>query len=110
MAHLKRIIITPGEPAGIGPDIILKVAQEKGSAELIVVCDPELLIARANQLNLPITLQTIDFKKPATLNEPGTLKICPIKLNVTTQPGELNAKECILCVALFRGRNRLLFK
>ena len=59
---LKRMLITPGEPAGVGPDITIQVAQQGWDAELIVIADPELLKARAKQLNLPLTLISFDEK------------------------------------------------
>ncbi len=44
-----RLLLTPGEPAGIGPDVTLQVAQQKINAELVVVADPDLLQTRAQQ-------------------------------------------------------------
>ena len=35
-----RIAVTAGEPAGIGPDILLAVAQQGWAAELVAVADP----------------------------------------------------------------------
>ena len=49
-----RILITPGEPAGIGPDLLLSLAQQNWPAELVAVCDPALLRSRASVLGLPI--------------------------------------------------------
>ena len=46
-----RIAITPGEPAGIGPDLCVAIAQHPPpEAELVVVADGELLRQRAEQL------------------------------------------------------------
>ena len=87
---IPRIIITPGEPAGIGPDIVLQIAQETWPAELIVVCDPDLLSERANQLHLPMHLADIDFSHPAQIHKPGTLKIIPLKLKTPCMAGHLN--------------------
>ena len=53
-----RIAITPGEPAGIGPDLCIALAQQRHDAELVVVADPALLQARARQLGLPLNLET----------------------------------------------------
>ena len=47
-----RIAITSGEPAGIGPDIILSALQDNFAAQLVVVGDPELFRQRAQQLGL----------------------------------------------------------
>ena len=49
-----RLALTPGEPAGIGPDLVVQLVQEPFPAELVVVSDPDLLEARARQLGLPL--------------------------------------------------------
>lgn len=49
-----KIAITLGEPAGIGPDIVLKAAQQHSTAAWTVIADENLLHQRAQQLNLPI--------------------------------------------------------
>ena len=54
---LPRIAITTGEPAGIGPDIVLMAAQCAWPAELVVIADPNMLQQRAQALKLPIELQ-----------------------------------------------------
>lgn len=54
-----RIAITPGEPAGIGPDITLAIAQQQWSAQLVVFADKAMMLHRAEELNLNIKL--IDF-------------------------------------------------
>ncbi|KKO43787.1 4-hydroxythreonine-4-phosphate dehydrogenase, partial [Arsukibacterium sp. MJ3] len=51
-----RIAVTPGEPAGIGPDLIITLAQQPWPAELVVCADAELLADRAKQLGLPLQL------------------------------------------------------
>ena len=60
---IKRIAITPGEPASIGPDIVIKLAQQEWPAELVVCADPQLLIDRAKLLNLPLELRLYDAFK-----------------------------------------------
>ena len=85
-----RIVVTTGEPAGIGPDILLRAAQQAWDAELVVVADPALLRERAKTLQLPIDLQPWDPGKPAQVNRAGTLKIHPIPLTVPTVAGTLN--------------------
>ncbi len=103
MPAIPRIIITPGEPAGIGPDIVLQIAQKQWPAELSVVCDPVLLLERSQQLQLPIQLLDFDLQQSAALHQPGVLKIIPIKLNASCQAGQLdpvNANYVIQCLEL----------
>lgn len=85
-----RIVITPGDPAGIGPDVVIQAAQQDWPAELVVIADPELLTQRAKQINLPLSLTTVDLKKPAEPQLAGTLKVLPVMLNMEAQPGKLN--------------------
>ena len=49
------IIITPGEPAGIGPDIVIKLVQHKLSMPLVIIADRTLLMERAKALGLEVT-------------------------------------------------------
>ncbi|MDA8622229.1 4-hydroxythreonine-4-phosphate dehydrogenase PdxA, partial [Psychrosphaera sp.] len=50
MTNIPRIAITPGEPAGIGPDLVLKIAQQDWPAMLIVLADKNMLQARSSLL------------------------------------------------------------
>lgn len=100
---MPRIIITPGEPAGIGPDIVLAAAQKAWPAECIVICDPEVLTSRAEVLKIPIQLELADLNKPAEDHKPGVLKIIPVKLKSPCKPGELNpdnATYVITCLTM----------
>ncbi|MCD6039011.1 MAG: pdxA [Gammaproteobacteria bacterium] len=92
---IPRIILTAGEPAGIGPDIIVNIAQLVWAAELIVISDPDLFLTRAKQLRLPLELIVSDFNLPAQLHQPGTLKIIPLKLNVPCEAGKLNPDNAL---------------
>ena len=87
---LPRIAITPGEPAGIGPDIVLMAAQRAWQAELVVIADPNMLQQRALALQLPIELQTHTPDLPPQPQQPGTLRIHPVALAVPAIAGTLN--------------------
>jgi len=68
-SFLPRLILTPGDPAGIGPDLVIKVAQNKIAAHLIVVCDPDLIQQRARQISTKIEL--IEYKPDNEPNKTG---------------------------------------
>lgn len=53
---IPRIGITSGEPAGIGPDLCLMLAQQNIDAEITIIGDITLLAERAEQLNLDVRL------------------------------------------------------
>lgn len=90
---VSRIAITPGEPAGIGPDLIVTLAQRDWPVELVVCADPALLLSRASLLNLPLTLRDYQQSEPAQPQLAGTLTIAPLPLSATVVPGELNVNN-----------------
>ena len=87
---LPRIAITPGEPAGIGPDIVIDVARQAWDAELIAVCDPVLLEERAAQLGTSIELEIFDPDIAPARHAPGRLKVSPVSHASQTQTGKLD--------------------
>lgn len=89
---LPRLAITPGEPAGIGPDIVLTLAQQTIPAKLVAFADPEILLQRASQLGLTIELHTYSSDKPNQLNphQPGHLYVQPIAVSQPVISGKLN--------------------
>jgi len=71
-----QIAVTPGEPAGIGPDLLLRLIQAPHACELIAYADPGLLETRAKLLNLPLRLKEAN----GSPLKPGELAIKPIPL------------------------------
>lgn len=89
----QRIAITPGEPAGIGPDVTVALAQQEWPVELVVCADPQLLLDRAKMLGLPLELQTYDPNQPAKAQAKGTLTIAPFEVREPVECGILNANN-----------------
>jgi len=85
-----RILISAGEPAGIGPDIILQAIQQSFDADIITVGDPSLFANRAQQLNLDVQIKPCTLKDKSGSHEPGVLKVLPIDLNTNCESGQLN--------------------
>ncbi|WP_370553062.1 4-hydroxythreonine-4-phosphate dehydrogenase PdxA [Edwardsiella tarda] len=90
MTPIRRIVITPGEPAGIGADLIVLLAQHAWPVELVVCADPVLLLARARLLGAPLTLRDYDPHLPAQAQQPGSLTVLPVPLEGDVVPGMLN--------------------
>lgn len=87
-----RIAVTPGEPAGIGPDLIIQLAQEKWDAQLVVFADQSVLEARAEMLALPLEL--IPFSNDnLALQQPGQLFIKHIDTASPVVAGELDSEN-----------------
>lgn len=88
-----RVAITPGEPAGIGPDLVIAIAQHSWPVELVVVASKDLMIARAKQLNLPITFIDYNANEDARPQEKNTLTIIDIPLSQQTIAGTLDVNN-----------------
>ena len=86
---LPRIALTSGEPAGIGPDVCVKLAQTAHPVDLIVLGDPELLAARAKLLKLPLVPDT-DWEKRGATQDPGHLRVLPLKLRKSCEAGRVD--------------------
>ena len=85
-----RLLITPGEPAGIGPDLTLQLAQRAWPAQLIAVADPQLLRERARQLKLKITIDEIQLDAPRRRHRRGHLPVLPVATRAPVRAGTLN--------------------
>lgn len=93
VSPIPRIIVTPGEPAGIGPDLCALIARNRFDCELVAVADPDLLTRRARKLGLELELRAFNPESPAGRCEPGQLKVLPVKLGCHEQAGQLNTKN-----------------
>jgi len=89
MANNYRVVITPGEPAGIGPDLTVQLAQLDWPVELVVCADGSLLRQRANQLGLPLTLRDYQPGVAAKPQQAGTLTLLQVDTAQPVTPGEL---------------------
>ena len=81
-----RLAITPGEPAGIGPELVVQLAQRPRAASWVAVADPALLRARAAHLGLDLELLPDEASGPGT-DAPGTLRVRPVALARPSEPG-----------------------
>ncbi len=96
-ANTPVIAITPGEPAGIGPDIAIKTAQQTYPCRRIYFADPQLLAARARTLNIDVSIQLLE--SPCQLSgqlppdDGSTMLVWPVKLAQPAKAGELNSNN-----------------
>lgn len=90
---VRRLLITPGEPAGIGPDLLIQLAQRSCADELLAVCDPTLLAARACQLHLPLKLIEADPAAAPQRHRRGTLRVWPVAMAARAIAGRLDPRN-----------------
>lgn len=82
--HHPLIAITPGEPAGIGPDVVLKAAMSPMDSAVVAIADPHLMAERSALLGLKVKITP----KIGRHHRPGILPCLPISLNQSVTPGE----------------------
>lgn len=84
------LLITTGEPAGIGPELTLMLAaQGKLPASTLAVGDPHMLRQRAAQLALNVeVVETAPGQ--GVVSSAGRLAVCPVALGAPVTPGVLN--------------------
>ncbi|MBI2381340.1 MAG: 4-hydroxythreonine-4-phosphate dehydrogenase PdxA [Gammaproteobacteria bacterium] len=99
---IARIVLTPGEPAGIGPELVARLAQESSASERVVVGDAALLNERAALLGLSLRAYTFDPAAAPRAQEAGELAVLDIPLHAPSRPGVLdpaNAPQVLATLA-----------
>lgn len=99
MARTLRIAITAGEPAGIGPELLVRVATRRWRHRLIAIADPEALLAVAASLHLELTLVADDGASRQSLPA-GHLAISPVPLTRRPVPGRLDRRNAAATLAM----------
>ncbi len=89
MISTPHLVVTTGEPAGIGPDLALMLAAKEYPAQITVIGNKDLLQQRANQLQLDLV---IDSYVPHGFqpHRPGHLNVLSMGLEQYVSAGELN--------------------
>lgn len=92
------LALTPGEPAGIGPDLALDVAV---GAPVMCYADPGLLAARAALLGRPVEIAEADDPAGCGPARPGVVRVVRVPAAVPCTPGRLdpaNARYVLACL------------
>jgi 4-hydroxythreonine-4-phosphate dehydrogenase len=86
-----RLVITAGEPSGVGPDLVVRLAAARRRDRWVVVADPDLLRDRAQRLGLSLEiLPTGPGADEEGPDRPGTLRVVPVPLARPARPGHLD--------------------
>jgi 4-hydroxythreonine-4-phosphate dehydrogenase len=95
------LVITSGEPAGIGPDLCVQLAVAPPEIPFVVIADKDLLKQRAKLLG--IALEVRDFSAgQVSVNQPNTLSVVHVPLVAECHPGVLNAANSQYVLATLR--------
>ena len=90
---IKRILITSGEPAGIGPDLMLEITKRDWPLQLVVCADKNMLNARFSAAKNKPTLLEFNPQLTATKSMRGTLTVAHIPLATNAIAGTLNKQN-----------------
>ena len=96
---MKKIIYSPGEPAGIGPDLIIKLATSKSweafKIPIVTIGDPDLFLNRAKLLKKRVSIIEINNVQKAKKNKSGSIQLIKVSKCKSTSAGKIlksNAK------------------
>ncbi len=96
---IPRIAITPGEPSGIGPDIVIALADRAWPAELVIIADPDLIADRARRLGEAVDILPYDAQAPVAQSRPGQLIVADERLRTPCIVGRLNPGNAATVIA-----------
>jgi len=90
ISHRAPLVLTPGEPAGIGPDLCVQLAAAPPDIPLVVIADKYLLQQRAAQLYIPLQVRDYPGSREQVI-QPNTLMVIHVPLVAACHAGVLNA-------------------
>lgn len=97
-----RLALVPGEPAGVGPELCVRIAQGDRAARLLTLADPDTLLRAAHALRLPLRIRDPDAE-----TGPGELAVLPVPQAVPTAFGQADPANARAVIdALLLGARR----
>jgi len=98
--YIPRILITSGEPAGVGPDACVSLAQRDWEADLVVAADADLLAATAESLGLPLTLERYDATQALKPHRSGVIQVLHIPTRCQVVPGHPDVRNAAYVIEM----------
>jgi 4-hydroxythreonine-4-phosphate dehydrogenase len=99
-----RLALVPGEPAGIGPELCVRIVQRSQAARIVAIADPETLLRAAHALGLPLRV-----REPDADAAPGEIAVLPVLQAAPTVFGQADPANARAVIdALLLGARRCL--
>jgi 4-hydroxythreonine-4-phosphate dehydrogenase len=89
---LPRLAITSGEPAGVGPELVVRLAASPVAADLVAISDADLLLRAARRCGVSLKLEA-DDGQPRNLRAAGSLRLLEVPLRAVEVPGQLDPRN-----------------
>lgn len=99
------LALTPGEPAGVGPECTIRLAHEHPELRLLAVADPQLLAIAAKALDLDVSIKSW---QPGDEVRAGQLSCYPITLSRPVKPGHPEPANAAYVVDTIKSAVRLV--
>jgi len=90
--RLPRLAITSGDPAGVGPELVARLAASPLAADLVAISDTGLLQRAARRCGIALKLE-IDDGRPRNLRAAGSLRVLEVPLRAEEVPGQLDPRN-----------------
>ncbi|MCF7364289.1 4-hydroxythreonine-4-phosphate dehydrogenase PdxA [Vibrio diazotrophicus] len=90
---IKRIVVTAGEPAGIGPDLVLALSKEDWTHQIVVCADKNMLAERATALGINVELLDYNAELTPQPQKAGTLVVDHFATTAPVVAGQLDEQN-----------------
>lgn len=98
--RVPRIVVTSGEPAGIGPDACVALSHRDWPADLVIAGDAKLLEETAAALGEAPGVCLYDASAPPVMSRAGALKLLDVPAPHAVVPGRLDVRNAAAVIAM----------
>lgn len=99
-SSIPHLVVTAGEPAGIGPDLCVQIAQRSLPCRLTVIADRDVLDQRAEKLGLP--LQFVEGAANTRIHQSGYLHVQHVPVKKPVAAGRLDVNNAAYVLETLR--------
>ncbi|MGA9421997.1 MAG: 4-hydroxythreonine-4-phosphate dehydrogenase PdxA [Rhodanobacteraceae bacterium] len=97
-SRLPRLALTAGEPAGIGPELLVRLAASDVAADLVAIADPDLLGVAARSAGIDLKLEPYEASSASSVRAAGSMRVIALPLATQAQAGVPDTRNahCVL--------------
>jgi 4-hydroxythreonine-4-phosphate dehydrogenase len=101
-ASLPTLVVSSGEPAGIGPELCAALGSRSWPVRLGVLGDPELIKSRARSAGIEVEVVTRASPEALEPHALGVLQVLPLVLRAPSVPGRLDTANAAYVLEMLR--------